>query len=259
MSLINNPNVIAPAIEDQPGAAPTFGRLKLFDQRSLEHPMTERLRAIKKKPKRTQRSWRPHWQGDQQRTSQCTAYGSLHLWDMEPVAHPRYSGKYKGYPYPFLDPSVLYCEAQALDPWPGECNAYDGTSTTAMMQALKARGMISDYTWEYKNVDVIVETLLEIGPVGIGVSWYEGMLLKKKDGPYNPDNAILQVTGPEVGGHFTVLNAVDLSKKRKGKELTVFNSWGADWGANGRGYMSLDTLSKLLELDGEAVIISEVP
>lgn len=251
-----------PSIEEQIGAKPKFGRLILKDERNKEYPLKKLLRSAKPTVKaRKERIWRPHWQGNQGNTSMCTAYSFLHYFEHDPVRHPRSYGKYKDAPYPCIDPRILYCEAQQLDPWPGGCNtgqpdSYDGTSVLAMMQVAQARGYISEYHWETKDVDNVAQAVLLLGPVIIGSDWYRNMMLRQGD--KNTPDSLLLATGPKVGGHAYLIDEINLTSKRKGREVGIFNSWGIDWGWAGRAYMSLDTLEKLMREDGEVCIATEI-
>ena len=251
-----------PPISEQIGALPGFGRLKVKDERSKEFPMRKMAQKGKKYSKR-ERNWRAHWQGNQGFSSMCTAFSFLHLFEHEPINHPRSYGKYKGFPYPVIDPRILYCEAQNIDPFPGGCgssennDAYEGTSVLAMMKVAQQRGYISAYAWEFINVDNIVESLLMHGPVIVGTDWFENMSLRP--GQHNAGEALLLPTGKPEGGHAYLLDGVNLTRGFKGKEIRIFNSWGNMWGWSGRAFMSLDTLDFLLKRDGEAVIVEECP
>jgi hypothetical protein len=252
-----------PPISEQIGAKPHFGRLILKDERSKEHPMRKLAAKPPSVKMRKERSWRPRWKGDQGSSSMCTAFSFLHLFESEPINHPRSYGRFKGAPTPVLDPRILYCEAQQIDPWPGGCgqlmhqDAYDGTSVLAMMKVAQNRGFISEYAWEFNNVDTIVDALLNHGPVIVGTDWFENMSLKV--GQHNQQEALLIPTGRLEGGHAYLLDGVNLSKGAKGKEIRILNSWGKMWGWSGHAYMSLETLDFLLRRDGEAVIVKEVP
>lgn len=252
-----------PPISEQIGAKPSFGRLKLFDSRSNDHMMRKMMRKAPKSFAKRERYWRYRWQGDQGTSSMCTAFMFLHLFEHEPVNHPRSYGKYKNFPIPVVNPRTLYCEAQQIDPWEGGCgvsqlnDAYDGTSVLAMMKVAQARGFISSYAWEFNDIDTIVEALLTRGPVAVGTDWYVNMSLYK--GQPNAQEALVLPTGKLEGGHAYLLDGINLTKAGKGKEIRLFNSWGPMWGWNGHAFMSLDTLDKLLNADGEAVIVEENP
>lgn len=255
-----------PLISEQIGAKSRFGRLILHDERNKDFPLRALSKKLAPKPtikQRTERKWRARWQGDQGNTSMCTAYSFLHFFEHEPINHPRSFGKYKGKPYPIVNPRELYCEAQQLDPWPGGCGTkdkgddYEGTSVLAMMKVAQGRGFISEYAWEYSNLENVIKTLLEIGPVMVGTNWYSGMELNQSDG--NSRNAILVPEGRLVGGHAYLLDEINLTKARKGTEIGIFNSWGPNWGWNGRAFISLDNFEKLMREDGEVCLATELP
>lgn len=247
--------IIAPPISEQPGAKPRFGRLKLLDTRSLEYPMEPQVRS-KRVGLRKQRKWRKRWHGTQGNYPYCTAYAALHYFEHEPVNHPRSYGKYKGKPTPLFDPRVLYCAAQQKDPWPGGCgqsyplDSYDGTSLSAMLAVMKDFGMVTDYYWEFKNVDTIIKALLTTGPVMVGTNWYSDMLLDGRGKIKNKRDAIITPTGSIEGGHAYILDEIDLTPKNKDIAIGMFNSWES-WGYGGTSaYMSLDSLETLMREDG---------
>ena len=255
--------IIAPPIEEQPGSKPKFGRLKLVDVKNLQHPISEKLRFAPRPPSTKRRKYRAYWQGDQGYTSECTIFTLLHWFDMGPISHPRSRGKFKGFPKPLYSTRELYCRAQTLDPWPGGCrtgggNDYDGTSSLAAMKLGQELGIIQDYSWEYENLENVIRALLCVGPVMIGVNWYEGMELPSPGGrvKYNEHTAVMTATGNIIGGHQTLIDEIDLN--RKGREFGIFNSWGPEWGVNGRAYVSLETMEFLLKNEGDFCLATEV-
>jgi hypothetical protein len=249
--------IIAPPIAEQPGSAPKFGRLILKDKRSFAFPLDDFFSENKPKdfnPNRKRRKWRARAQWDQGQTSLCTAHAFNHWFEMEPVAHPRSKGKYKGQPRPIIAMRELYCLAQQIDPWPGGCgseanfDAYDGTSLLSVVKIAASKGYIKRYFWEFLDVEKVRYHLLHYGPVMVGTNWYTGM---------NKPNAfgIIGRTGAIVGGHAYLLDEWD--DTRANAEVGVFNSWGPDWGIKGRAYMSKTSLAKLIAEDGEVCIAEE--
>jgi hypothetical protein len=138
---------------------------------------------------------------------------------------------------------VLYKRAQELDGIPGE--NYDGTTVRGLMKALKEQDLISEYHWAWGTED-LVRTVLELGPVVVGTDWHRDM--------YVPDSkGFVTATGSVLGGHAWVINGVN-------KERGVFrakNSWGRDWGIDGRFWIRFEDMEKLLNNRGEAVIATE--
>jgi hypothetical protein len=139
---------------------------------------------------------------------------------------------------------ALYYDCQKVDEWPGE--NYEGTSVRAGAKVLQARNLLGSYQWAY-SVDTVVQTLLELGPVVMGTTWYQGMSYP------DPTTRMVEPTGSNQGGHAYVLNGVSLDQEF----VRLKNSWGLDWGFKGHARMSFETLESLLEDDGEACLAVE--
>lgn len=114
----------------------------------------------------------------------------------------------------------------------------EGTTVRAGAKTLQLLGFISEYRWA-TNIDQVIDTLLEVGPVVVGTNWYEGM-----DGP------TMQVSGELLGGHAYLLSGVDVLRKT----FRVKNSWGRAWANNGRSTMPFTTFKQLLSYNGEACL-----
>lgn len=139
--------------------------------------------------------------------------------------------------------NALYRFAQQVDEWEGEDS---GTSVLAGMKALKRHGYISRYEWCFGLYDVL-HALAWRGPVQIGVWWHEGMFEPDSDGLIHP-------AGLKVGGHSVLVSGIDFDEK----QVIITNSWGAGWGTDGQARMQFNDLGKLLDDNGEAVVISKV-
>jgi hypothetical protein len=73
----------------------------------------------------------------------------------------------------------LYWEAQKIDRWPG--GAYpgaephmEGSSVLAAVKVAKRLGYIEEYRWAF-GIEDVKKAISEIGPVILGVPWYEGI------------------------------------------------------------------------------------
>src|SRR5690606_3107534 len=118
---------------------------------------------------------------------------------------------------------------------------YDGTTVRGGAKALRARGLVAEFLWAF-TLEAVVQTLLEVGPVVIGVNWYRGMTQPER-------GVLMRATGQLEGGHAVVLNGVNTNDEL----LRVKNSWGRRWGTNGRAYLPFADFRRLLEReDGEA-------
>jgi hypothetical protein len=143
----------------------------------------------------------------------------------------------------YIDYVGLYDICKFYDSWKGE--NYEGTSVRAGAKVLEQLGFISQYNWAF-NIDALVYSLLELGPVTVGVNWYAGMDIIDKYGYIN-------VTGPILGGHAFRLTGVNNDYG----VLRMNNSWGTSWGINGRAWITIDDFEKLLKDDGEVCLATE--
>jgi hypothetical protein len=185
---------------------------------------------------RTIRYWyEGAWRGDQGQTSQCVAYAWSHFICGDPFTHTS----------PPIAPADLYHSAQLVDEWDG--TDYDGTSVRAGAKALQSAGLIGPYLWAW-DIGTIVANILERGPVTIGVPFYEGM--------ENPDEttAMVRVTGSVLGGHAMLADGVNADLKK----IRLLNSWGREWGRDGRCWISFADFARLLVEDGEACCATEI-
>lgn len=143
----------------------------------------------------------------------------------------------------------IYDLAQQIDPWPGsesEEPRYKGTSTLAGIKATKQyMGIDFRYRWCFSIGD-IVDTLISRGPVIVGCQWREGMFFPDQDG-------YIYAKGPNYGGHAVYVIGVN----KWANKVRIVNSWGAEWGENGRAWMKIDDLDKVVSENGEAAIITK--
>lgn len=210
-----------------PGTKLYLGRLYAEDNRDSQYQMKVNFANAQK------RGWR-YWYSagalNQGATPHCVAYSGVKYLTAGPVRNT----------VDIPDFTALYNECQKNDEWPGE--DYDGTSVRALFKVLKREGYVSEYRWAW-DVDTVVAHVLEHGPVVIGSPWYYNM--------YWPDqNGYLSVSGPGVGGHaYTIIGANRNRKNPDGTRgaLRVLNSWGEQWGENGRAWLSYDDFKKLFD------------
>ncbi len=112
------------------------------------------------------------------------------------------------------------------------------------MKALVAMKYAAGYKWCF-GLQEALQTLSAVGPIEVGVNWYEGF--------DEPDaTGHVRISGQVRGGHaFEVLglNVVDHT-------VTAINSWGTSWGQHGRFEFSWEDFGQLLHEDGEAATIT---
>jgi hypothetical protein len=214
-----------------------LGRLPAPDARDRKFPLRAALPVA---TQRTSRYWNANgWWGDQGATSQCVAYSWTAWIEDGPVTH---AGK-----GPVVNPPDLYREAQLIDEWPGE--GYDGTSVRAGARVLQSLGLIESYLWAF-SAATVVRALLEVGPVVVGVNWYEGF-----DSP-DPRSGQVHVTGGILGGHAFKLDGVNVKAGKTGL-VRAKNSWGREWGQRGFFWLEIADLERLIHESGEACLAVE--
>lgn len=242
-----------PTIELRAGyrtSDPRLDRIPQYDPKSLRYPIRQAFAPGEtQKPLRSY-TWpvgaetlaAPQLYLDQRREGACEGFAFAH----EAAAKPEVA---KGITDQWA--RELYWAAQKLDPWdggawPGAFPFYEGTSTLAAASALKAAGVIKNYLWGRTELEVCY-ALAYKGPVVLGIDWYESM--------FNPDaDGFIAPTGSIAGGH--AILAIGVSLKRNA--VLLHNSWGPDWGGQGRmagrAWLKRDHLAVLLAAGGDACL-----
>lgn len=217
---------------------PRLGRVKQHDPRSLDYP----ARGVLYKEKAPLRShtWPVDLLLDQGYTPSCV--GNTFTYELAAVPTPIHG----------LDEHfalALYNRAQQLDEWPGE--AYEGTSGLAGAKACCERGYYKEYRWAF-GIDDALQAISNHGPVCVGIPWLAAMSYPRPSG-------LLEVEGPEVGGHEILARGHLLRARLKGEGseplhvVRFRNSWGF-WGARGDCYMRVEDLERLLKMGGDVVV-----
>lgn len=204
-------------------------RVVEFDEASKQWP----IRTLLDTEYPRSYTWRCLQCLDQGHEGACVGFG----WTHEALAYP------KSIPNLTNEHArAFYKRAQQLDNWPGEEPQYSGTSVLAGAKTALELGYIKEYRWAFGLNDLLV-AVSRHGPAVLGVNWYEGM--------YDTDSkGMLHVTGEQVGGHCILAVGVSI----KYKTVTLHNSWGPEWGVNGKAKLSWDDMARLLAEDGEACI-----
>lgn len=210
-------------------------RIAQFDERSRDY----RIRDLVQDQPLVSKTWSLSKYLNQGQEGACVGFGYSHELAAQPdVVKGVTNQTAKG----------LYWQAQKLDDWPGGSypgntdEYYEGTSVLAGAKAATANGYYAGYTWAFSEEDVAL-AIANIGPVVIGINWYDGM--------FNPDeNGFLNPTGNLAGGHCTLLKGVNAEEDY----YVLHNSWGKSWGDKGTAKLSRDSLVSLLKQDGEACL-----
>lgn len=212
-----------------------LGRKRVYDSRDEQFP----IRALlpRKIPSITTKYWSDTGVFlDQGTSSACVGHSLAHYLMDGPVKNRSIT----------LDPYYIYREAQKIDEWPYEEPVYGGTSVRAGAAVLLREGFISSYHWA-TELQTLIDTVLTIGPVVVGTTWYEAMF-------YPDHKGIVRVGGSAAGGHAWIINGVNTKKKL----FRAKNSWGRAFGKKGRFYISFDDMGMLIEDYGEICLMQEV-
>jgi len=211
-----------------------LGRNVVIDNRDNNYLISQLL--PQKVTSITSKYWQDDiWSGDQGKTPMCVGYAWAHFIEDGPITH---SGV-----HPLVSPVTIYKEAQKVDEWPGE--NYNGTSVRAGAKYLLSSNKISSYLWAFE-INTLINTVLNVGPVVVGSNWYNGM--------FNPDrNGLIKISGSIAGGHAYVINGIDTNSKL----FRIKNSWGKSWGQGGHAYISFADMTRLIKENGEVCLAVE--
>lgn len=206
-------------------------RLEQFDEASREFSIRKRL--VPDAPLRSF-IWDASVWLDQGQEGACVGFSFGGKLSADPIDFPN-----------ITDDSAreIYNKAKTLDSIPGE--DYSGTSVLAGAKAVKKLypEIAKGYRWAFSLEDVI-RTLGYVGPVVLGINWYQGMFEPNREG-------IIYTDGPIMGGHAIMARGVDVDNKL----IRLRNSWGKNWGVQGDCFISFDSLDMLLRERGEACIL----
>lgn len=144
--------------------------------------------------------------------------------------------------YTNADGHKFYYEAKVFD---GEPMKENGSTIRSAVKVMKNNGQIDAYAFA-PNVETIKWWVLNRGPLVVGTLWTEEMLEPDKDN-------IIHVDSNVVGGHAYLITSYDESGY-----FGIQNSWGSDWGFNGKAYISEDDFEKLYFRGGEAIAAVEL-
>lgn len=138
----------------------------------------------------------------------------------------------------------IYSKATGLDNYPGEYPPTDtGSDGISVAKAAQSLGLISGYTHTFSFDDAL--KALSTQPVIIGINWYHNFF-------YPDANGVISIAPNDyvAGGHEVVLDEIDVEKQLVGGT----NSWGTDWGVEGRFYISFDLFKMLLAERGDVTV-----
>ena len=205
-----------------------LGRKCCPDARDQAHLMSAKLMVVGRP---LHKRWPLWWHGDQGDTPMCVGYG--------------WHGLLRAYPHLQRDPMPipLYHAAQLNDEFRGE--DYEGSSVRGGAKALKLAGKLTGYAWAF-DLETVLNWIGNHGPVVLGTDWFDGMMTADATGLVVP-------SGDLAGGHAYVAIGYDDPSHR----LLCQNSWGKDWGLNGRFFLHYDDAEALIATNGEACTPTE--
>lgn len=171
---------------------------------------------------------------DQLATGTCVLHAVKHWMQAAPVVQT--SPRRPPFPYD------MYRQVVLLDEWfdndheatQPDSQLFFGTSVRAAFKWLQGRGYVGNYLWA-QNPDQLQRFVLTQGPVVIGIPWHEGMFLPDEHGFIQPDGAV-------AGGHSVLV----IGHNKVRGDYTILNSWGPNWGSNGRARIKSADLHKLI-------------
>lgn len=145
-----------------------------------------------------------------------------------------------------LDESLavdVYREATKVDKFPGQYPDRDtGTDGMAVARIAKRLGLVAGYMYRNSLDDTL--SALSRGPVMFGGPWYSTF-----DTPDLSGRVTLGATASY--GHGYVLDELCVESELVG----CTNSWGPEWGLEGRFYLSWEALRRLLWERGEVTVL----
>lgn len=142
------------------------------------------------------------------------------------------------------DGHAIYYECKIVD---GEPREENGSYVRTAAQVLQARKRLNAYAFA-STTDEITEFVRTSGPIIVGTTWLEDMFYPDPDG-------YVTATGEVAGGH-----AYLLCWYLESEDAYLFqNSWGSNWGIDGRFKIKVHEFQFLMNDWGEACAAVELP
>lgn len=140
------------------------------------------------------------------------------------------------------DGHEFYYKCKVVDGDPGNEN---GSTLRSAAKVLQEIGAINNYAFA-QNLSSIKWWLLNRGPLIAGTIWTEYMMEPNED-------LVLDTGGYILGGHAYILN-----EWTEDGLIGIQNSWGKEWGDNGKAYIRADDFAELFVNYGEALTAIEL-
>ncbi len=211
-----------------------LGRHVHFDERSRNFPV-----LLPKGATIQTRIWTRTLKAfNQGQLGSCTGNGAVGVACSEPY-------RKAGVTYNEALARKIYSQATKDDNIVGSYPPSDtGSTVLGAMKALRDLGFAKGYHWCF-GLDDALKTLSTLGPVEVGVNWYEGFDKPNAQG-------LVKISGAVRGGHAFEILGVDAEKQL----VWAINSWGPDWGLQGRFAFSWKDFDRLLQENGEASTVT---
>lgn len=117
-------------------------------------------------------------------------------------------------------------------------NSYVNVDTSKLAQ--EASKHKSKTYWSVSSRGSILKLLDEGHPVQVGMTWYTGF---NQGGGFKSPWIITKAIGVKVGGHALIVIGYDLNYQGR-KVYILQNSYGSQWGDNGKLYVEMSYLEK---------------
>lgn len=236
-------------------AAKGLGWVKPPDLRHLElWPATAIIEQLPPLPPGAIRQWETPERYDQGSTPRCTDFGTCTMMSAVELANEGQRIRFK--------PGYGYRWAVNHDGIP---EPQEGTTSRAILDYARKLGMIPVRREDYprrkvasfrwcRDLGELRAALYHVGPVPIGINWYEGF------SDPNPNGEMVR-RGRQVGGHYIVLDKLDDARGI----AWATNTWGLSWPERGlpadtagRAFFTLETLDRVVFSEGgEAAIVTD--
>lgn len=126
----------------------------------------------------------------------------------------------------------------------GEPGKEYGATMRGAAKAMQELGIIENYAFA-SDLAAIKWWLLNRGPLLVGTIWTRAMT--------NPIDGIMTVCTAVEGGHAYLIN-----EWTEDEYIGVQNSWGTDWGMNGKAWIKATDFEKVFKMYGEAITAVEI-
>jgi hypothetical protein len=230
-----------------------LGRVDPPDLRHLElWPATPIIAQLPPVPPGALRRWQTPERYDQGDTPRCVDFGTCTMMSAYHLANTGSRIRYR--------PGYLYRWAvrhDGIEGDPGGTTSRAGLDYTRKLGLIPVhrrdpRNRILTYRWA-RNITELVAALYHVGCVCVGTNWRLGMS--------DPDGQEMTLRGRNEGGHFYVLDELDMARGI----VWMTQTWGLSWpdpnlpaDFQGRAFIRLENLEQLVFNEGgEAGIVTD--